>query len=118
MVLAASRCAKIAPITSEDSMKTRRATRTRPIDMLASAGGMGIPMSPGSVNSALVPLRMAAKLDRLRPTTRMALEPWLVEMGLERLGERQLTLAEQQTVWKATRTPWKVEWPEWWEWKG
>lgn len=77
-----------------------------------------VPLSPGSVNTALIPLRMAVKLDRFRPTARMALEPWLIEMALDRLKDRRLTLAEQQTIWKATRTPWKVKWPPWWEWNG
>ncbi|RMA42343.1 DUF5681 domain-containing protein [Rhodophyticola porphyridii] len=70
--------------------------------------------SPGSVTSALEPLRMARKLDRYGPTARMALEPWIVEAALARLGERQLSPEEQRTVVEATRTPRKVKWPEWW----
>ena len=53
---------------------------------------------PGSVNSALEPLRMGRKLDRYRETARMVLEPWLVEAALARLGDRRLTLEEQQVV--------------------
>lgn len=34
-------------------------------------------LAPGSVTSALEPLRMAKKLDPYRETARMALEPWL-----------------------------------------
>ena len=56
-----------------------------------------------------------AKLDRYRPTARIALEPWLVEKALERLGNRRLSREEQETVVKATRTPKRVRWPEWWE---
>ena len=70
---------------------------------------------PGSVNTALGPLRMAKKLDRYRHTARMTLDPWVVERALDRLGDRRLTLQEQQTVLKATRTPTKVRWPDWWE---
>ena len=69
---------------------------------------------PGSVNAALMPLRMARKLDRYR-AARMTLEPWVVERALDRLGDRRLTLQEQQTVLKATQTPTKVRWPDWWE---
>ena len=69
----------------------------------------------GSVNTALRPLRMAKMLDCYRDTARMALEPWIVEIALDRLGERHLTLQEQQTVLRATRTPKKVRWPDWWE---
>src|SRR6266403_4192229 len=66
-----------------------------------------------SVTSALEPLRMAKKLDPYRETARMALEPWLVETALARLG-RTLSPAEQRTIINATRTPHKVSWPEWW----
>ncbi|HEV7253401.1 MAG TPA: DUF5681 domain-containing protein [Mesorhizobium sp.] len=72
-------------------------------------------VAPGSVNSALQPLRMAIKLDRYRETARMLLEPWLVEAALAKLGERRLTREEQQIIVKATRTPHKVQWPTWWE---
>jgi hypothetical protein len=43
----------------------------------------------------------------------LALEPWLVEAALARLG-RRLSPADQRTIVKATRTPHKVRWPEWW----
>jgi hypothetical protein len=68
---------------------------------------------PGSVTYALMPLRMAKKLDPYRETARMALEPWLVEAALARL-DRRLGPADQRTIVKATRTPHKVKWPEWW----
>jgi len=70
-------------------------------------------VDPGSVTSALEPLRMAKKLDPYRETARMALEPWLVEAALARLP-RTLSPADQRTIVKATRTPHKVRWPEWW----
>jgi hypothetical protein len=72
-------------------------------------------VSPGSVNSALEPLRMATKLDRYRETARMMLEPWLVEKALARLGDRRLSPEEQAKVVRAVRTPGKVRWPDWWE---
>lgn len=71
-------------------------------------------VAPGSISGALTALGMAAKLDRYRPTARIALEPWLVEQALERLGDRRLSREEQQVVVKATRTPNKVRWPDWW----
>ena len=70
-------------------------------------------VAPGSVTSALEPLRMAKKLDPYRETARMALEPWLVEAALARL-DRRLGPADQRTIVKATRTPQKVRWPDWW----
>ena len=72
-------------------------------------------VAPGSVNSALQPLRMATKLDRYRPSARMVLEPWLVEEALSRLGDRRLSRDEQEKVVRVTRTPSKVRWPDWWE---
>ena len=59
-------------------------------------------VEPGSVNTALTALRMATKLDRFRPTARMALEPWLVKRALERLGDRRLSRGEQAKVVVAT----------------
>ena len=70
-------------------------------------------VNPGSVTYALMPLRMAKKLDPHRETARMVLEPWLVEAALARL-DRRLSPADQRTIVKATRTPHKVKWPEWW----
>ena len=70
-------------------------------------------VAPGSVTSALEPLRMARKLDPYRETARMALEPWLVEAALARLSQ-PLSPADQRVVVKATRTPHKVRWPKWW----
>jgi hypothetical protein len=70
-------------------------------------------VAPGSVASALEPLRMAKKLDPYRETARMALEPWLVEAALARLG-RTLSPVDQRTIVNSTRTPQKVRWPEWW----
>ena len=72
-------------------------------------------VAPGSVSGALERLRMAKKVDRFRKTAKMMLEPWLVEMALARLGNRRLTVEQQKEVVRATRTPWKVRWPEWWE---
>ncbi|GHC66494.1 DUF5681 domain-containing protein [Neogemmobacter tilapiae] len=77
-----------------------------------------VSVMPGSVTSALELLRMAKKLDPYRPTARMALEPWIVEAALARMGDRRLSPEEQATVVKATRTPNKVNWPEWWEVRG
>ena len=71
-------------------------------------------VAPGSVNSALAPLRMAIIHDGFRKSARTLLEPWLVEAALARLGERRLSLDEQRTILRATRQPHKVRWPEWW----
>jgi hypothetical protein len=71
-------------------------------------------VDPGSVGTAVECLRIATKLDRYRETARMLLEPWIVEAALARFGEKQLSAEEQEIVLKATRTPTKVRWPDWW----
>jgi hypothetical protein len=71
-------------------------------------------VDPGSVSGALELLRMGKKMDRFRDTATMMLEPWLVEMALTRLGDRRLPVDQQKEVVGATRTPWKVRWPDWW----
>jgi hypothetical protein len=71
-------------------------------------------VSPGSVSTAVECLRIGTKLDRYRETARILLEPWIVEAALARFGEKQLTPQEQEVVLKATRTPTKVRWPDWW----
>src|SRR4029077_7763569 len=72
-------------------------------------------VEPGSVNTALRPLRMASKLDAYRPSAKMLLEPWLVEEALSRLGDRRLSMDEQATIVRATRAPRTVKWPNWWK---
>jgi hypothetical protein len=71
-------------------------------------------VDPGSVSAAVGCLRIGTKLDRYRETARMLLEPWIVEAALARFGEKQLSPEEQEIVLKATRTPTKVRWPDWW----
>ncbi len=70
-------------------------------------------VAPGSVTTALEPLRMARILDPFRKTARLVLEPWLVEVALARLPQ-PLNTADQKIIVEATRTPHKVRWPAWW----
>ena len=92
-----------------EKRRSERAKAAKPVSIKQ------VIVTPGSVNGALEPLGMAKKLDPLRETARMALEPWIVEAALERLGNKRFTLDEQRTIVRATRTPWKVRWPRWWE---
>jgi hypothetical protein len=45
---------------------------------------------------------------------RLMLKPWVLELALARLGDRRLSPEEQRTVAASTRTPEKVNWPDWW----
>src|SRR6516165_4506067 len=58
-------------------------------------------VAPGSVTYALLPLRMARKLDPYRETVRIVLEPWLVEAALTRLPH-PLSPTDQWIIVKAT----------------
>jgi hypothetical protein len=71
-------------------------------------------VTPGCVNTAVRRLRIGTVLDRYRETARMVLEPWIVEAALARFAEKRLTPEEQEVLLKATRTPAKVQWPDWW----
>ena len=102
--------AQFAMAAIEEARSARGAKRSGDVRRIVR-----IIVSPGSVNPALGPLRMASKLDRYRPSARMALEPWLVQTALSRLGDRRLSVDEQAKVVRATRTPSKVRWPDWWE---
>ena len=46
--------------------------------------------------------------------SRWEINPWAVEAALARLGERTLSKDEQGEVWRNTRLPHKVSWPDWW----
>ena len=68
-----------------------------------------------SLNSALIPLRMAVKLQRFTPSANMALEPWLVTAALARFENKRLTPEQQQAILQVTRSPHRVVWPDWWQ---
>lgn len=93
----------------EEVRATRMADISPPLQIVL------VGVYPGSVTLALETLRMGRKLDRFRPSIRVVLEPWLVQAALARFGERRLSREEQETVVEATRTPDKVDWPDWWE---
>lgn len=71
-------------------------------------------VEPGSVGTGLRALKMAVKQNKRSEHARNLLRPWIVEAALARLGDRQLSLEEQQVVFNVTQTPEKVSWPEWW----
>lgn len=89
-------------------------------DMLAGAQActLHIVTVRFGATAMLVALKLAVKHDAYRKTARYRLEPWAIEAALERFGERRLSLAEQKIVWHAARTPQKIQWPEWWEYRG
>lgn len=82
--------------------------RHEPLRIILTAINSGI-------STILQPLGIATKkypADKKR--VRWTLNPWIVEAGLSRLGDRRLSEEEQREVWSNTRSPHKVRWPEWW----
>jgi hypothetical protein len=107
---------------TKDGLEGDTAAARTMLDALAGLRGSDkeIPKSVSMVISfvdpgdllALEPLRIGTTLDPYRDTARMVLEPWIVEAALACFGEKRLTAKEQEIVVKATRTPWKVRWPD------
>ena len=69
----------------------------------------------GDIDKPMRQIGMAHLLDPFRPSAKLVIEPWLVQVALARLGDRRLTAAEQQTIVTATRKPHSAKWPDWWE---
>ena len=48
------------------------------------------------------------------PASRHVRKPRQRDNALARLGDKRLTIDEQHEIVRATRTPKKVRWPDWW----
>lgn len=72
-------------------------------------------VSPGGVGCGIDALGIAYKASRYSEQPRFLLNPWIVEVALQRLGDRRLDRDEQRAIVEVTRTPRKVNWPAWWE---
>lgn len=101
---------------SLEAIETARAARndtyTRPTKLVWKAVGSGMDAIIDTLGIAQ--LKYPTDKDRVR----WELNPWIVEAAMARLGDSQLPLDVQREVWGATRTPHKVQWPEWWSYFG
>ncbi len=105
-----------------DSAATRASLEAIEGARAASSDSSGSPITKiiissvdSGVDAILEPLGIAKlKYPQDEIRVRWELNPWIVEAALERLGETQLSEDEQREVWDATRTPHKVNWPDWW----
>ncbi|MFN2098754.1 DUF5681 domain-containing protein [Altererythrobacter sp. MF3-039] len=107
--LAGDSAAARASLEAIEAARAKRTDTAAPLRLRWVLVGMG-------VGCAIKKLGIAQKkypYDENR--VRFELNPWIVEAALERLGERRLTLDEQREVFANTRTPYKVNWPEWWD---
>lgn len=60
-------------------------------------------------------LGMAVRVNASsKDNVRLELKPWIVQAALNRMVPNQLCANEQRAVVASTRTPEKVQWPEWW----
>ncbi len=60
-------------------------------------------------------LGMAQRINATsEENVRLELKPWIVQAAVERLAAKQLSADEQAIVVASTRTPEKVDWPDWW----
>lgn len=101
---------------SLDAIEAARAARgvyeAKPFNLTVSIIGM-------SIGVILDTLGLTFKrYPRDEKRVRREINPWVVELALARLGDRKLTLEEQREVFANTRTPHKVNWPDWWEVRG
>lgn len=67
------------------------------------------------LDDALRHLDIARVLYRYSMSARMRLNPYIVSSALARMGNKALTREQQEKVLKATRSPWQIQWPDWWE---
>ncbi len=97
---------------SLEAIETARASRTDtytgPARLVWKAVGSGM----DAIIDTLGIAQLKYPTDEAR--VRWELNPWIVEAAIARLGDRLLTPEQQREVWNATRTPYKVRWPEWW----
>ena len=70
---------------------------------------------PNSLEGAIEALGGGKLLYTTSAKSRMLLEPWVLEMGFDRLGERHLSTEEQRVVLMFARHPRRTKWPAWWD---
>lgn len=106
--LAGDSAAARASLEAIEIARTKRPEQPQAVRIIFSMISLGI-------ETILEPLGIATrKHPAIRDRVRWELAPWIVEAALARLGPRQMTQEEQAEVFKNTRTPQKVAWPEWW----
>lgn len=69
---------------------------------------------PRTMEEVLVRLGMATKLYAFKSTARMALEPWIVQTALVRLGEITFTREQQEVIVNSAHSAHKVKFPTSW----
>lgn len=97
-----------ASLEAIEAAREKRVDQHEPIKMVVTFVGSGHTVILGRLGLA------TKKYPTDKQRVRWAINPWIVEAALERLGVRRLSEDEQREVWRSVRTPHKVRWPEWW----
>ena len=107
-VLAGDSAAARVSLEAIEAARGKAQDRAAPTKIIIQSIGQGI-------ETILEELGLAVKkYPKDKERVRWELNPWIVEAALGRIGNTQLTADQQREVWKATRTPHKVNWPDWW----
>lgn len=106
--LAGDSMAARSSLEAIETAREKRVDQHEPIKMVIDFVGTGHAIILGRLGLA------TKKYPTDKQRVRWAINPWIVEAALERLGDRRLSEDEQREVWANTRTPNKVRWPEWW----
>lgn len=97
------------------SLEAIEAARAARGDNVESLSVIILSAISSGTDAILEPLGLAKlKYPTDEARVRWELSPWIVELALARLGSKRLSSEEQREVWNATRTPHKVNWPDWW----
>ena len=95
-------------LTAIETARAKRPREEPPGRMMVHSVGMGIEGPLEDLGIGVL------KYGHDESRARWELNPWIVEAALARLADRQLTVEEQREVYRTTRTPSKVTWPDWW----
>lgn len=106
--LAGDSAAARASLEAIEAARDKRPRQTEPltITLLGIANGISTILEPLGITTRTTRADQECILSKLNP--------WIVEAAMARMAPRQLTHDEQREVWRNTRTPDKVRWPEWW----
>lgn len=87
------------------------------VDYRPVRGGIvaGRSLAIKNVEAIVQALGLGRLIYKEHAAQRVALKPDLVSLALSRFEDRRLTREEQKLVVAFTLTPWKVDWPNWWE---
>lgn len=66
------------------------------------------------IDIAIRHLELVDILWRKSPSARWVINPWLISAALERMKEGKLTREEMEGIYLRTKTPHRVDWPNWW----